>query len=137
MGKFILLSNFLLIMIGLVSCSNKSAKEDVSNDIQNVSSWSATAYMVGDAWIHDNVPNKYAQTTLKKAQEEILKEKESIEKIPTNNKSGIVDNVLRLADKTEKISTAIAQKNRSEVQKSLSELAVETQALKQLKTTPE
>lgn len=137
MGKFILLSNFLLIMIGLVSCSNKSAKKDLNKDIQNVSSWSATAYMVGDAWIHDNVPNKYAQTTLKKAQKEILTEKENIVKIPIYDKSVLLSKVSLLADKTEKISTAIAQKNRSEVQKSLSELAVESQALKQLKTIPE
>ncbi|QIR35897.1 hypothetical protein HCG51_03405 [Tolypothrix sp. PCC 7910] len=137
MGKCIFLSNCLLTMIWLTSCSNQYAKADLNKEIKNVSSWSATAYMVGDAWIHDNVPDEYAQTTLKKAQEEILKEKASIEKIPKNDKSGILDKVLQLANKTEKISTAIAQKNRTQVQKSLSELAVESQSLKQLKTIPE
>ncbi|MDZ7962932.1 MAG: hypothetical protein RMY34_34560 [Aulosira sp. DedQUE10] len=124
-------------MIWLTSCSSKSSQEDLTKDIKNVSSWSATAYMVGDAWIHDAVPNKYAQATLKKAQTEILTERDSIVKIPTSDKSVLLTKVLILADKTEKISTAIAQKNRSEVRKSLAELAVESQALKKLKAIPE
>ncbi|WP_339376147.1 hypothetical protein [Calothrix sp. NIES-2098] len=115
----------------------------MTKEIQNVYSWSATAHMVGDAWIHDAVPKKYAQKTLKKAQEEILKERDNIVKLQTSqqtiqqHKSLLLSEVLLLANQTEKISTAIAQANRAQVQKSLEELEAESKALNRLRKIPE
>ncbi|WP_143845149.1 hypothetical protein [Nostoc sp. T09] len=142
-GKCTLLIHYLLITLCLASCSNKSSSEDLTKEIQNVSSWSATAHMVGDAWIHGAVPKKYAQKTLKKAQEEILKERDNIVKLQISqqaiqqHKTVLVSEVLLLANKTEKMSIAIAQTNRAEVQKSLEELEAESKVLNRLRKIPE
>ncbi|BAY24549.1 hypothetical protein NIES2100_43440 [Calothrix sp. NIES-2100] len=142
-GKYALLSNYLLIITWLTSCSGKSTSEDMTKEIQNVSSWSATAQMVGDAWIQGAVPKKYAQTTLKKAQQEILKEKDNIVKLQTSqkavaqHKSVLLTEVLLLANKTEQMSRAITQANRHQVQKSLKELEAETRVLHRLRNIPE
>ncbi|OUL33468.1 hypothetical protein BV372_16315 [Nostoc sp. T09] len=99
--------------------------------------------MVGDAWIHGAVPKKYAQKTLKKAQEEILKERDNIVKLQISqqaiqqHKTVLVSEVLLLANKTEKMSIAIAQTNRAEVQKSLEELEAESKVLNRLRKIPE
>ncbi|BAY10659.1 hypothetical protein NIES2098_38350 [Calothrix sp. NIES-2098] len=133
----------ILIIFCLTSCTSKSSSEEMTKEIQNVYSWSATAHMVGDAWIHDAVPKKYAQKTLKKAQEEILKERDNIVKLQTSqqtiqqHKSLLLSEVLLLANQTEKISTAIAQANRAQVQKSLEELEAESKALNRLRKIPE
>lgn len=130
-------------MLWLTSCTSSSSSEEMAKEVQNVSSWSATAHMVGDAWIHGAVPKKYAQKTLKKAQEEILKERDNIVKLQTSqltikeHKSVLASKLLLLANKTEKISIAIAKTNRAEVQKSLEELEAESRLLNRLRNKPE
>jgi predicted DNA-binding transcriptional regulator len=99
--------------------------------------------MVGDAWIHGAVPRKSAEQTLKTAEKEILKERENIEKMQISqkaiqrHKSVLLAKALLLANKTKKISKAIAQANRKEVQKSLEELEVESKMLKRLRKVSE
>ena len=68
-GKFILKINYLLILILLTSCNTKTSAEEITKEMQNVSSWAATAKMVGDAWLRGAVPSKYAKQTLRKAHE--------------------------------------------------------------------
>lgn len=139
LGKLASVINYLLILTLLVSCSDKTSAEDMDKETQSVSSWVATANMVGDAWIRDVVPNKYAEQTLKKAQEELRKEKEKIDKIKLSkdvsehDKSVLIAEVFQLANKTQEMSRAVAQKNRSLVQQKLEELAVEKQALNKLR----
>ena len=139
LGKYNLLINYLLVTICLTSCTSKSSSEEVNKEIQNVTSWSATAHMVGDAWIHDVLPQKYAEETLKKSHEEIVKSRDNIVKIQTSQqgsqqpKSVLLSEVSILASKTEKISIAVAQTNREEVQKSLKELEAESGVLKRLR----
>lgn len=142
-GKCTLLLHSLLITLCITSCSGDSSSEDLNKEIQNVSSWSTTAYMVGDAWIHGAVPQNSAEQTLKTAEAEILKERENIEKMQISqqaiqhHKSVFLAKALLLANKTKKISRAIAQANRKEVQKSLEELEVESKMLKRLRKVSE
>lgn len=131
--------NCLLILTLLASCSGKTSAEDMDKETQSVFSWIATANMVGNAWIRDVVPNKYAEQTLKKAQEELRKEKDKIDEIKLSkdvtehDKSVLLAEILQLANKTEEMSKAVAQKNRSLVQQKLGELAAEKQALSKLR----
>ncbi|MDZ8054788.1 MAG: hypothetical protein RMX68_026195 [Aulosira sp. ZfuVER01] len=139
-GKYTFL---MLVILWLTSCTSNSSSKEMTKEIQNVSSWSATAHMVGDAWIHGAVPKKYAQETLKKAQEEILKERDNIGKFQPSqkaiqqHKSVVLTEVLLLANKTEKISIAITQANRAQVQKSLEELEAESRVLNRMRKIPE
>ncbi|MHC5850659.1 hypothetical protein [Nostoc sp.] len=138
-GKMASVINCLLILALLASCSAKTSAEDMDKETQNISSWVATANMVGDAWIRDVVPNKYAEQTLKKAQQELQKEKEKIDEIKLSkdvsehDKSILLAEVLKLGNKTEEISRAVAQKNRSAVRQKLIELAAEKLSLNKLR----
>lgn len=142
-GKCTFLLHAVLIALCITSCSGNSSSEDLNKEIQNVSSWSATAYMVGDAWIHGAVPKKSAEQTLKTAAAEILRERENIEKMQISQKtiqrhqSVLLAKALLLANKTKKISKAIAQANRKEVKTSLEELELESKMLKRLRRIPE
>ncbi|MCC5643817.1 hypothetical protein LC607_12845 [Nostoc sp. CHAB 5824] len=138
-GKLGSVINCLLILTLLSSCSGKTSVEDMDKETQNISSWVATANMVGDAWIRDAVPNKYAEQTLKKATEELQKEKDKIDNInlskdvTEHDKSLLLAEVLQLANKTEEMSKAIVQKNRSAVRQKLRELAAEKRSLNKLR----
>ncbi|MFN6483532.1 MULTISPECIES: hypothetical protein [unclassified Nostoc] len=138
-GKLGSVINCLLILTLLASCSGKTSVEDIKKETQNISSWVATANMVGDAWIRNVVPNKYAEQTLKKATEELRKEKDEIDKIKLSkdvtehDKSLLLAEVIRLTNKTEEISQAVVQRNRLEVRQKLGELAAEERSLNKLK----
>ncbi|MDF5710338.1 MAG: hypothetical protein PUP90_22380 [Nostoc sp. S4] len=135
-------SNCLLILTFMTSCNSANSKEDLSKEIQSVSSWAATVQMVANAWLKSNVPKKYAQQTLNKAQTEFLSEKKKISQIkPSTNviqhhQSLILTNVSQLANQTEKMSKTIAQNNHSQVQQELKQLEIEVQKINQLKTIP-
>ena len=138
-GKLGSVINCLLILILLASCSGKNSAEDIDKEIQNISSWVATANMVGDAWVRDVVPNKYAEQTLKKSTEKLRKEKDKIDKIKLSkvvtehDKLLLLAEVIQLANKTEEMSRAVGQKNRLEVRQKLGELAAEERSLNKLK----
>ncbi|MEH2463698.1 hypothetical protein [Nostoc sp.] len=138
-GKLASVINCLLIVTLLASCSGKTSAEDIDKETQSVSSWVATANMVGDAWIRGTVPNKYAEQTLKRATEELRKEKEKIDKIKLSkdvnkhDKSVLISEVFQLANKTQEMSKAVAQKNRSVVRQKLGELAAEKRSLNKLR----
>ncbi|WP_138502528.1 hypothetical protein [Nostoc sp. PA-18-2419] len=126
----------------MTSCNSANPKEDLSKEVQSVSSWAATAQMVTNAWLKSNVPKKYAQQTLNKAQTEFLSEKKKISQIKSStnviqqHQSLIVTNISQLATQTEKMSKAIAQNNHSQVQQQLKVLEIEVQKINQLKTMP-
>lgn len=138
-NKLIFLINHLLMLTLATSCGGKTPTEDMLNEAQNVSSWAATANMVGDAWIRKAVPSNYAQQTLKKAQEELLKESGNIVQIKPSSdtteryKSVLLADTLQLANTTKQISIAVTQKNRTLVQRQLRELATEARSLNHVK----
>jgi Tfp pilus assembly protein PilP len=70
MRKILLLGSLL----GLAACSRSSSHEKLVKSLQSVQSWTATAQMVGETWQQGNVPEAYAEQTLKKSQEEIARE---------------------------------------------------------------
>ncbi|WP_375506968.1 hypothetical protein [uncultured Nostoc sp.] len=138
-GKLESIINCLLILTLLASCSGKSSVEDMEKETKNISSWVATANMVGDAWIRHVVPNKYAEQTLKKSTEELRKEKDKIDKIKLSkdvtehDKSLLLAEVIQITNKTEEMSRAVGEKNRLEVRQKLGELAAEERSLNKLK----
>ncbi|WP_341528074.1 hypothetical protein WKK05_01595 [Nostoc sp. UHCC 0302] len=137
--KLIFLINHLLVLTLVTSCGGKTPTENMLNEAQNVTSWAATANMVGDAWVRQAVPSTYAQQTLKKAQEELIKESGNIVQIKPSSdtteryKSVLLADTLQLANTTKQISIAVTQKNRTLVQRQLRELATEARSLNQVK----
>ncbi|MCP6760623.1 MAG: hypothetical protein NHB32_18190 [Fischerella sp. CENA71] len=136
-------SNCLLMLTLLTSCNSSNNTEDLRKEIQSVSSWAATSQMVGNAWLKGNIPNKYAQKTLNKAQREFLKEQKKISQIqPSTNliqyyQSLMQTHLSHLANQTEKMSKAIDQNNHSLAQQEIKEIEIEVQKLNQLRTIPE
>lgn len=138
-----LVTNCLLVLTLLMSCNRSTTKEDLKTEMQSVSSWSATAQMIGSAWLNGNLPNKYAQKTLKKTQTELLKTRNNIANIKISNKDIknykmlLLAEVLQLANHSGKMSETIAKNNHFATQRELQQLRVEIQNLNQLKTIPE
>lgn len=44
------LCNFLLLLPLFTACSSQSSASELTKELQTVTSWAATAQMVGDAW---------------------------------------------------------------------------------------
>jgi hypothetical protein len=136
-------TNCLLIVTLLTSCNRSNAKEDLNKEMQSVSSWSATAQMVGNAWLKGNLPDKYAQQTLKKTQTELLKNSNNIAKIKSSSnyihhyQLLLTSEVLKLASQSNQISITIAKHDNSATQLALQQLESEIQNLNQLKIPEE
>lgn len=132
--KFVI-ANSLLLLTLLTACSRSTINEEFKKEQQSVSSWSATAQMVGNAWFKGSLPNQYAQQTLHKTQAELLKAREKILKnqIASNDNQHYQYHVLQIANQTEEISQAIAQNNRLLVQTEMQKLNKEIDRLNQLK----
>jgi hypothetical protein len=69
------LSLFLLAF----TCCAKSPADQLKAQLQTVTSWTATARMVGEAWLKGYLPHAYAARTLRTAQETISEEAKTIQ----------------------------------------------------------
>ena len=131
-------NGLLLLTLFTVACSSKASTKELKEESQKVSSWAATEQMIGNAWIRDAVPTSYAKQTLIKAQEELQKESEKIEKIQPETaaqkqyKSKILEHSKIGKLISEKMSRAIGEKNKSAVKVELTKLSSDRAELQQL-----
>ncbi|MGI8505110.1 MAG: hypothetical protein ACR2LR_28880 [Hassallia sp.] len=131
-------SALLLLTLFTVACSSKVSTKELKKESQKVSSWAATGQMIGNAWIHDAVPTIYAKQTLTKAQEELQKEADKIEKMQpeTAAQEQYKSNILKYSQKektiSEKMSRAVAEKNKSAMKVQLAKLSSDRAELQQL-----
>jgi len=131
-------SALLLLTLFTVACSSKVSTKELKEESQKVSSWAATGQMIGNAWIHDAVPTIYAKQTLTKAQEELQKEADKIEKMQpeTAAQEQYKSNILKYSQKektiSEKMSRAVAEKNKSAMKVQLAKLSSDRAELQQL-----
>lgn len=128
--------NLLLLLTLLTACSSKSSGDDFSKELETVTSWAATAQMVGDAWIHDKVPTAYAYQTLSKAQKKLQEETEKLAHSSTDPKQhNIIQNIQRLESTVGQMSKAVEQKDCNAITKQLKQLSTQQQTLNTLAKT--
>lgn len=132
--KGILVTSSLLVLTSLTACTRAST-DQFRQELQAVKSWTATSKMVADAWVRGAVPTAYTQQTLAKAQQEFQQETDKIAQIesspaiPETDKLKLLEHIKRLAQITEQMSTAIAQKKHSIVTQQIRDLTLEGRAI--------
>jgi hypothetical protein len=72
----------LLCLALSVSCRGRSPAAELKSEMEAVSSWAATAQMVGEEWARGAVPAAYARRTLRSARETFGLETETINGLP-------------------------------------------------------
>ncbi len=121
------LGSFLWLPILLFGCSSQSSTADIKKELTTVKSWTATAYMVGDAWKRGAIPTPYAQKTLQKSQEELKRSENNLVKKAVDKK---LINYLHELDKTiSKMSNTLEIKDHTELNKQMQQLSREEQEI--------
>jgi len=129
----IIIFGFLWLPTLLTACSRPSSADEVKKELQTINSWATTAHMVGEAWRKGNVPTPYAKTTLQKAQKELHKEADTLEKKASGKEQEILLKHLQNLDQLiSQISKAVEQKDYNAIAQPLQELATEEQAVSAL-----
>jgi hypothetical protein len=67
-----------LLLLAFNGCTQSPA-DQLKAELQTVTSWTATARMVGEAWLKGYLPRAYAARTLRTAQETISEEAKTIQ----------------------------------------------------------
>ncbi|MBW4635128.1 MAG: hypothetical protein KME30_25490 [Iphinoe sp. HA4291-MV1] len=124
---------FFLILY-ITSCSSKKSTEELTKELETVSSWTATAHMVSEAWLRDAVPTAYAQQTLKTTQKELQKETDNLSKlsIPPKQQQTTLKLIQELKYTVGQMSAAVEQKDRSAIATQLKQLLTEEQTIHKL-----
>lgn len=130
-------SGLLLLVTLLTACSNKSSKDQLTNELQTITSWSATAQMVGEAWVRGAVPTVYAKQTLLTAQQELQKETNTLAQlsIPPTQRPTLLEDLQRLEQTIGQMSTAAQQTNQTGMVQEIQKLALEKQKIKKFAQT--
>lgn len=125
-------SRLLLLLTLLTACSNKSSEDKLANELQTITSWSATAQMVGEAWVRGAVPTVYAKQTLSTAQQELQKETDTLAQlsIPPTQRPTLLENLQHLDQTVGQMSTAAQQTDRTGMAQEIQKLALEKQKIK-------
>ncbi|MDF5719142.1 MAG: hypothetical protein PUP91_01350 [Rhizonema sp. PD37] len=130
--KKILISNYLLLLTLLnISCSI-NPNENLSKELKTVSSWAATAHMVGEASIRGTVPTAYAKETLKKSLEKIQQETEKLSKSPEAQEEKVLEPLQQLQQIITQMSIAVEQKDNKEIATQLQRLSRQEKKIRTL-----
>lgn len=78
----------LSLLLLAFTCCTRSPSDQLKTELQTITSWTATARMVGEAWIKGAVPNAYALHTLRTAKESLS---ESIKTLSEQNPEGAAE----------------------------------------------
>ncbi|ARV60122.1 hypothetical protein BZZ01_17160 [Nostocales cyanobacterium HT-58-2] len=124
---------FLILFLG--SCSSKKSPEELTKELDSVYSWAATAHMVSEAWIRNDVPTEYTEQTLEKTQKYIQEETDKLSKlsIPPKQQRTVLELLEQLKSTVGQMSIAVEHKDRSAISRRLDALRIATQ-LKELST---
>lgn len=116
----------------LTACNSKSSAEELTKELEKVSSWAATAHMVGEAWIRGDVPMTYAKQTLKTTQKEVQKETDKLSKSSIPQRQNVLKPLQRLQNTIGQMSTAVEQKDRTAIATQLKQLSTEEKTIRSL-----
>ncbi|MDF5715547.1 MAG: hypothetical protein PUP93_17115, partial [Rhizonema sp. NSF051] len=114
-----------------ISCSS-NPNEDLSKELKIVSSWAATAHMVGEASIRGTVPTAYAKETLKKSREKLQEETDKLSKSPEAQEQKILESLQQLQKTISQMSIAVEQKDNKEIATQLEHLSRQEKTIRTL-----
>jgi phosphoglycerate-specific signal transduction histidine kinase len=123
----------LLFFTLLTACSSQSSSDKVVKEVVTIASWTHTAQMVGDAWIHGNVPTSYAKQTLSQAHEKLQKEAQKLAKIhATQEHPQILQQLKQLETTLTQMSKAVERNDRAVLSQQMQQLSTEAQPIDKL-----
>jgi hypothetical protein len=78
----------LSLLLLAFTCCTRTPSDQLKSELQTITSWTATARMVGEAWLNRAVPNAYALHTLQTAKESLA---ESIKTLSEQKPEGVAE----------------------------------------------
>lgn len=131
--QFIQIKSLLLLLTLLAGCSNKSSKDELTKELQTVTSWAATAQMTGDAWSRGSVPTAYAKQTLSTAQEKLHEETDTLlTSTDSTQRRTILEHLQRLETTVKQMSRAVEQGDHAALAQELKQLSTQEQIISTL-----
>jgi hypothetical protein len=125
---------FLLLSIALsTACRNRSAADEFQKEMQTVTSWAATAHMVGEAWLRGAVPTRYARRTLQSAEETLAEERSALGQLPSlegDRLAQTLQHLQKLETTVEEMRNTVETGDRARVGQQIEDLARHEQTLK-------
>lgn len=121
-----------LLLFVPVACSQPSSDAVLTQHLQTVNSWTATAQMVAESWEQGSVPQRYAKQTLEKTQQEIAKETEALFKEQPQAQSQLAPSLQHLQQTIQQLSTAVGQPETAAIAAPLKQLLTDEQQLQTL-----
>lgn len=121
-----------LLLFVPIACSQPSSSEVLTQHLQSVNSWTATARMVAESWAQGSVPQHYAKQTLEKTQQEIAKDTESLFKEQPQARSQLAPSLQHLQQTIQQLSIAVDQPEKAAIATPLTQLIAEEQQLQSL-----
>jgi predicted metal-dependent hydrolase len=119
------MKNILLLglLLGSAACSRSPSHEELVESLQSIQSWTATAQMVGETWQQGNIPDAYAEQTLKKSQEEIAREKKDL------TEPSVQQPIQQIQQTLQQLITAVKHHQKGAIAAPLQQLSTQHQQL--------
>lgn len=127
--------NGVLLLLSAVAtcvtaCSAQPSAEQLTKELETVASWTATAHMVGEAWLKQSVPTVYASQTLETVQEEFGKEAETVAKVaPAQDRTKAQTQLRGIEQTVDEMTKAVEHDDRPTLTQRLQKLSAQEQAL--------
>lgn len=120
----------VLLIFTTTACSVQPSTKSLIKELKTVTSWAATAHLVADFWLQDNVPNAYAKQTLQTTENNLKQEIKTLAKVtPEQNRNKILNSVQQLQQTVRDMETAVAQKDRNTLSQKIQQLSAQEQVI--------
>ena len=122
----------LALLTVLTACGAQSSADDLATELETVTSWAATAHMVGDAWINGTVPTAYAKQTLEAAQQSLQEEMDTLAQgstVPSDRRTKLLETLQSLEQTVGQMATAVEQEDRAALTQQMQQLSTEEQTI--------
>lgn len=129
----------LSLLLLAFNCCTRTPLDQLKTELQTITSWTATARMVGEEWLKGAVPNAYAAHTLQTAKESLA---EAIRTLSEQSPEGtaelqtsLLGQARSLERLVEQMRAAIENRDGSTLSQLLKQLEGEEQIIKALTTS--
>jgi hypothetical protein len=126
----------LSLLLLAFTCCTHTPSDQLKTELQTITSWTATARMVGEAWLKGAVPNAYAAHTLQTADESLS---EAIRTLSEQSSEGVAElqtsltgQARSLKQLVEQMRAAIENRDGSALPQLLKQLEGEEQTIRTL-----
>jgi hypothetical protein len=122
-----------LLALILIGCSNQSKSDKLVKELEAISSWTATAQMVGETWTQGTVPQTYAKQTLAKTRQELAKEAQMLSQPElARQQPQLPKRIRQLEQIVQQMTIAIEQNNKPAIARQIQQLNATQQQLDEL-----